>query len=228
MAVDHWRQYLSHAEFIILTDQKSLIHLDDLRLTTPWQHKALTKLLGLQYKICYRKGFDNKVADALSRVQSVDGQELLAISHLQPIWLQQVADGYLNHPETKKLLSALSVNSPIGQFSLKDGLIRYKNKIWVAHNITAQNSIIQALHASPVGGHSGIYPTYVKIKNMFAWPGLKQMVHSFVSQCSVCQQAKTEKVKYPGLLQPLPVPDYSWQVVTLDFIEGLPTSKNVS
>ena len=48
MAVDKWRSYLQHGEFIIRTDQRSLIHLDDKRLTTPWQHKALTKILGLR------------------------------------------------------------------------------------------------------------------------------------------------------------------------------------
>lgn len=59
MEVAHWRSYLQHAEFIIQTYQKSLVHLDDQRLTTPWQHKALIKLMGLQYKLCYRKGTDN-------------------------------------------------------------------------------------------------------------------------------------------------------------------------
>lgn len=90
------------------------------------------------------------------------------MSYLQPAWLQKVTDGYTAHPETKELLSALSLQSPLGHFSLKDGLIRFKNRVWVAHNVEAQNSIIQALHASPVGGHSGIYPTYIKIKNLFA------------------------------------------------------------
>jgi hypothetical protein len=69
MAVDHWRLYLHQAEFIIRTDQHSLIHLDDQRIATPWQQKALTKLLGLQFKICYKKGSDSTVANALSRVQ---------------------------------------------------------------------------------------------------------------------------------------------------------------
>jgi hypothetical protein len=41
-------------EFTIRTDHRSLVHLDDQRLTTPWQQKAMTKLLGLQYKICYK------------------------------------------------------------------------------------------------------------------------------------------------------------------------------
>lgn len=56
MAVDQWRSYLQLSEFIIKTDQQSLVHLDDQRLTTPWQQKALTKLLGLNYKNCLQKG----------------------------------------------------------------------------------------------------------------------------------------------------------------------------
>jgi hypothetical protein len=56
MAVDHWRSYLLGGEFIIRTDQRSLVDLDDQRMTTQWQQKALTKLLGLRYKICYKAG----------------------------------------------------------------------------------------------------------------------------------------------------------------------------
>jgi hypothetical protein len=51
MAIDQWRSYLQHSEFIIKTDQRSLTHLEEQRVTIPWQQKALTKLLGLSYKI---------------------------------------------------------------------------------------------------------------------------------------------------------------------------------
>lgn len=34
LAVEHWRSYLQHDEFLIKTDQKSLIHLEDQRMTT--------------------------------------------------------------------------------------------------------------------------------------------------------------------------------------------------
>jgi hypothetical protein len=52
------------------------------------------------------------------------------------------------------------------------------------------------------------------------------MVKQFMAHYEICQQAKPERVKYPGLLQPLTVPGYAWQVVSLDFIEGLPMSHN--
>lgn len=89
-------------------------------------------MLGLQYKICYKKGYDNKAADALSRVIAPEHLELLAISQLQPVWLQPVLDGY-------DLLADLSVKGQVGHFSLHNGLIKYKNRIWLAHNPTVQH-----------------------------------------------------------------------------------------
>jgi hypothetical protein len=65
-AAEQWRPYLQHGEFIIQTDDQSLTHLDDQRLSTQWHQKALTKLLGLQFRIQYKQGCDNRVADALS------------------------------------------------------------------------------------------------------------------------------------------------------------------
>lgn len=67
LAVDQWRTYLQHAEFLILTDHHSLSHLNEQCLHTSWQQKVFTKLLGLQYRIVYKKGVDNAAADALSR-----------------------------------------------------------------------------------------------------------------------------------------------------------------
>lgn len=47
VAVDQWRSYLQHNEFTIFTDQRSLIHVTDQRLHTPWQLKVYTRLAGL-------------------------------------------------------------------------------------------------------------------------------------------------------------------------------------
>jgi len=80
------------------------------------------------------------------------------------------------------------------------------------------------MHDSGIGGHSGVSGTYARIKQLFAWPSMKQFVQEFVKQCPICQQAKTKRIKSPGLLQPLPIPDQALEIFSMDFIEGLPTS----
>ena len=53
---------------------------------------------------------------------------------------------------------------------------------------------------------------------------MKQDIQDYVKSCSICQQAKVEHVRLPGLLDPLPIPSQPWTVVSLDFIEGIPQS----
>lgn len=79
LAVEYWRPYFLQGEFIIKTDQKSLTHLDDQRLSTPWHQKALTKLMGLQYKLCYKKGMENVAVVALSRINPQDGLQICSL-----------------------------------------------------------------------------------------------------------------------------------------------------
>lgn len=45
---------------------------------------------------------------------------------------------------------------------------------------------------------------------------MKFFVKKWVQSCATCQQAKPERVLYPGLLKPLPVPDGVWKMVLLD------------
>jgi hypothetical protein len=59
LVVEHWRSYLQYSEFIIAINQRSLSCLNEQRFHTVWQQKVFTKLLGLDYKIVYKKGADN-------------------------------------------------------------------------------------------------------------------------------------------------------------------------
>jgi hypothetical protein len=47
-------------------------------------------------------------------------------------------------------------------------------------------------------------------------------VDEFIKQCSVCQVAKHEHCKSPGLLCPLHIPTDAWQDISMDFIDGFP------
>jgi hypothetical protein len=221
MAVDKWRAYLQRGPFTIRTDHKSLCCLEDQVLHTELQRKAMTKLIGLQYKFQYNKGVNNTPADSLSRI----GHAFQAISVVQPDWIQEVLNSYAVDPAAQQLLRELAVVGHNAQgYTLVDGLIHKDNKVWIGANIGLQTRLITAFHSSALGGHSGTQATYHRLKNLFAWSGMKTAVEEFVKQCTVCQQAKHETCKTPGLLQPLPTPTVPWQSISMDFIEGLPKS----
>ena len=51
---------------------------------------------------------------------------------------------------------------------------------------------------------------------------MKNDIAVFVSKCLTCQQVKAEHQRPAGLLQPLPIPQWKWEDVTMDFVVGLP------
>jgi hypothetical protein len=170
MAVDKWRSYLHKNPFIIRTNHQSLCHLQDQTLSTDLQRKAMRKLVGLQFKFAYKKGSDNKVADALSRVGM--NYQLAAISRVVPFWVQEVTDSYHNDAQALKLLQELAVVNPNSNgYSLTEGVIRYKVRIWIGNNSALQTKLITSFHSSTLGGHSWIHATYQRLQKMFYCQG---------------------------------------------------------
>jgi hypothetical protein len=70
-----------------------------------------------------------------------------------------------------------------------------------------RTKVIATFHSTPIDDHSGILPTYHKVKHHFHWKGLKRDVEDFVKQCNIRQFAKYEHSHLVGLLQPLPIPN---------------------
>lgn len=199
MAVDKWRAYLQNQEFIIKTDHKSLLHLFEQRVTTKLQQKALLKLMDLQYKVMYKQGPTNQAADALSRCHS--HESVATISTCKPVWVDRVKEGYEEDDQATKLIEELKVaGGQLGAYTLSDGLIRHHGRVWLGSNKLAHHHILQAIHNSGVGGHSGFTATYYRVKKLFCWPGTKHDIQEFIASCQVCQQAKIIHAKPAGLL----------------------------
>ena len=56
---------------------------------------------------------------------------------------------------------------------------------------------------------------------------MKKDIAEYVAVCDVCQCVKAEHQKPEGLLQPMPIPEWKWEKLGMDFNTGLPRTKSV-
>lgn len=63
------------------------------------------------------------------------------------------------------------------------------------------------------------------LRKEYYWLGMKKDVARYLARCLECQQIKVEHQHPAGLLQPLPIPEWKWETISMDFITGLPKSK---
>ena len=90
--MDKWRLYLERGQFIIKIDHESLKFLLQQRLHAQLQKKGMTKLMRLDYVIQYRKGKENKTANALSRCGEEGTMALITL--VVPEWYQDITTSY--------------------------------------------------------------------------------------------------------------------------------------
>lgn len=122
----------------------------------------------------------------------------VAMSSSIPQWVAEVQAGYQQDDYSLSIISKLVIDAAaVPHFTLANGLLRYKQRIWVGSNVGLQQKILHACHSTALGGHSGIPVTYMRLKQMFAWPGMKASVDHFVKHGLVCQQAKPDRTKLP-------------------------------
>lgn len=122
--------------------------------------------MGLDYIIQYRRGKENVVADASSRRNETAACQ--AITTVVPEWMGELEASYDQSEWLQGILTQLAIQpTAIAYYTLSNGLIRYKGRLVVGDDSALKERIVGALHASPVGGHSGIKATYQKVKQLF-------------------------------------------------------------
>ena len=63
---------------------------------------------------------------------------------------------------------------------------------------------------------------YRDLKRNFWWPGMKREVADYVVRCATFQLVKVEHQRPGGTLQPLDIPEWKWEHISMDFVTGLP------
>jgi hypothetical protein len=101
------------------------------------------------------------------------------------------------------------------------------NIIFIPNYMELKSMILKEIHNVPYVGRLGYQKMVAAVRSQYYWPGMKKEIAKYIAICMECQRVKVENRHPSGLLQPLPIPEWKWEVVTMDFIAKFPrTSKH--
>jgi hypothetical protein len=82
--------------------------------------------------------------------------------------------------------------------------------------------ILDEAHQSKFSIHPGSTKMYQDLKKNFWWSNKKVDIAKYVTECDTCHRMKASHLKLAGVLQPLSIPMWKWDDISMDFIAGLP------
>ena len=77
------------------------------------------------------------------------------------------------------------------------------------------------IHQAPYSGHPGYQKTIATARKQYFWAGMKKDIIEYISKCMKFQEEKVKNQHPTGLLQPFPVLEWKWEVISMDFITRL-------
>lgn len=217
-ALETWQHYLWSKEFVIHTDHESLKYLKGQGKLNKRHARWIEFIESFPFVVQYKQGKDNVVADALSRrhaLFSILSTKFLGFEHLKEL--------YAFDNDFAELIAACA-SKPYENYFVQDGFLFKGNRLCIPKG-SFRTLLVKEVHEGGLMGHFGIAKTMEMLKEHFFWPKLRRDVESFCNSCVVCVKAKSTK-KPHGLYMPLPVPEYPWVDISMDFVLGLPRTKN--
>uniref|UniRef100_A0A2N9EF72 Integrase catalytic domain-containing protein n=1 Tax=Fagus sylvatica TaxID=28930 RepID=A0A2N9EF72_FAGSY len=207
-ALKIWRHYLYGVQCEIFTDHKSLKYIFTQKELNMRQRRWLELIKDYDLTIKYHPGKANVVADALSRKSTGN---LAAMLTTQRRILEDL----------RKLRIEVRLHEPGAQLANLRVQPTLVERIKVAQASLRRRSLSEA-HNTGYTVHPGGTKMYRDLKGTFWWNNMKREIAGYVARCLVCQQVKIEHQRPGGLLQPLPIPEWKWEHISMDFVTGFP------
>jgi hypothetical protein len=123
-------------------------------------------------------------------------------------------------------VKCLMESGKAADFRLDDqGTLWLKDSICVPQNKEIRDSILKEAHDSRYSIHPFCTKMYKDLKVQFWWEKMRENIAEYVARCDTCQRVKAEHQRPASLLQPLEIPTWKWDDISMDIIVGLPRTQ---
>jgi transposase InsO family protein len=245
-ALKIWRHYLMGNRCDIFIDHKSLKYIftqSDLNMR---QRRWLELIKDYDLEVYYHPGKASVVADALSRkhcnyvtlepyneslceemrklnLEFVDHGNLYAVS-IESSLHERISMAQLIDEEVQKIKHKLEERDPkFGCFRRDDkGVVWFGQRLVIPQARDLKKEILDEAHLSKFSIHPGSTKMYHDLRENFWWSNMKGEIAEYVSGCDTCQRIKASHLKTAGQMQPLSIPAWKWDDISMDFIVRLP------
>lgn len=228
-ATEKFRCYVEGRSFTVYTDHSCLRWLQNIRNPAGRLARWAMKLLAHDITIVHRKGTQNHLPDALSRMYEMENPITTA---LQAIVTKSKFDWY-----TKRISDVNAHPKRFPNWKVVDDKLYYRSVENVEDDITRDDSewklvvpesnrseVLAEAHDDTQAAHGGVDKTLSRLSTRYFWPGIYKDVFQYVRKCETCQKIKVSQQKQVGLLGQRFI-DEPWSVVASDIMGPLPRSK---
>lgn len=237
LSIKKFRCYVEGHPFTVITDHNSLKWLMDQKDLTSRLTRWSLKLQAYNFNIEYRRGSENTVADALSRM-NMEEITVGADDDIDPVHIDLNSPSF-QHPDYVKFIELLTRED-----STKTNMCVEDGKIFINTNVNSANlwtdnpewklvvpmplrlGLIVQSHNSPTAAHMGIAKTLERIRRRFYWIGIGKDVAEYVNKCESCKQNKSANSTLRPPLGAKSDTFRPFQKIYVDFLGPYPRTKN--
>ena len=144
---------------------------------------------------------------------------------VQPTLEEQIREAQKDDEEIQHIKTQVEVDKAPNFRVDKQEILWYRDRICVPKKEELRRIILEEAHSSVYSIHPGSTKMYQDLKSKYWWSGMKKDIAEYVAHCDICQRIKVEHQRPAGLLQPLPIPVWKWDEISMDFIVGLPRTQ---
>jgi hypothetical protein len=149
---------------------------------------------------------------------------IIACLEVKPTLEDQIKETQKGHPSIKGIKKKVNLGKA-SEFTINSqGIPWYGKRLCVPNKEELKQQILAEAHTTPYSIHPEGTKMYKDLQKKNWWHGMKRDIAVYVARCNFCQCIKAEHQRPAGLLQPLRVPEWKWDVIGMDFIFGLPRS----